>query len=327
MKILVTGGAGYIGSHMVAALGEKGDDVLVYDNLSTGYRDSLLFGKLVVGDLSDTMLLRKTLREFEPDAVMHFAAFIQVGESVREPLRYYRNNSMNTINLLECMSMEGIKKLIFSSTAAVYGHPKIVPITELEPILPINPYGWSKAFIERVLEDLSRARDFRYVSIRYFNAAGADRQTRIGERHYPETHLIPLVLKAAKGEKEHVVINGTDYSTPDGTCLRDYIHVVDLVEAHVRALDYLFSGGASDVFNCGYGHGYSVRDVVNVARSVTGIDFPIHESRRREGDAPVLVADSSKIRQKLGWKPMHEDLSYIVKTAWEWERKVQRSPD
>jgi len=325
MKVLVTGGAGYIGSHMVAALGERGYEVLVYDNLSSGDRDSLLCGSLIVGDLANTLLLRKTLEEFKPHAVMHFAAFIQVGESVREPLKYYRNNTVNAINLLDLVMDLDIKKFIFSSTAAVYGYPKRVPITESDPVAPINPYGCSKAFVEKVLEDLSIAKGLRYVSLRYFNAAGAHPSTRIGERHDPETHLIPLVLKTAKGERESVVIHGTDYPTPDGTCIRDYIHVMDLVDAHIRALEYLFDGGTSDAFNCGYGHGHSVRQVLDVARKVTGVDFPIRESDRREGDAPSLVADCSKIKQKFNWTPRHDDLNYIVKTAWDWERKVRRS--
>ena len=320
-KIFVTGGAGYIGSHMVASLGEKGFDVLVYDNLATGHRDALLYGKLIVGDLQDTPLLRASLHDFKPDAVIHFAAFIQVGESVQEPLKYYINNSVNAINVLDAMKKEEINNFIFSSTAAVYGHPKCVPITEENQINPINPYGRSKAFVERTLEDLSRANAFRYISLRYFNAAGADVLARIGERHYPETHLIPLILKAAKGERENVTIHGTDYDTPDGTCIRDYIHITDLVEAHSQALEYLFSGGKSDVFNCGYGHGYSVREVVDMARSVSGIHFPVIESQRREGDAPILIADSSKIRQKLHWQPLHDDLNFIIKTAWEWEKK------
>jgi UDP-glucose 4-epimerase len=323
MRILITGGAGYIGSHMVAALGEKGFEVLVYDNLSTGYRDSLLFGKLVVGDLGDTIFLRETLREFKPDAVMHFAAFIQVGESVKEPLKYYTNNSVNAINLIHAMMEEGIQNFIFSSTAAVYGHPGRVPIVEGERINPINPYGSAKAFVEHVLRDLSLAKDFRYVSLRYFNAAGADPLARIGERHNPETHLIPLVLKAAKRERDSVVIYGNDYPTPDGTCIRDYVHVMDLVDAHMRAVEYLSNGGKSDVFNCGYGHGYSVRQVLDVCRSVTGIDFPVKESQRREGDSPILVADSSMLKQRLDWKPKYDDLQYIVKTAWEWERNIR----
>ncbi len=324
MKILVTGGAGYIGSHIIAVLGEKGDEVLVYDNLSTGFRDSLLYGKLVVGDLNNRKLLEKTLDAFKPDAVMHFAAFIQVGESVKKPLKYYLNNSVNTINLLDAALNAGVSNFIFSSTAAVYGNPDDVPITEEAPIRPINPYGQSKAFIETVLRDLSLATDFRYVSLRYFNAAGADSQARIGERHTPETHLIPLILKAAKGERDSIIVNGTDYATRDGTCIRDYIHVLDLADAHILALDYLCEGGASDVFNCGYGHGHSVREVIEAARLVTGRTIIVSESGRREGDAPVLVAESAKLRRCLNWKPQYDDLSYIIKTAWEWERKTER---
>jgi UDP-glucose 4-epimerase len=321
MKILITGGAGYIGSHVVAALGEKGYEVLVYDNLSTGYRDALLYGRLVVGDLNDKTLLEKTVRAFKPDAVMHFAAFIQVGESVQEPLKYYSNNSGNTINLLDAMADAGVRNFIFSSTAAVYGNPEKVSITEDAPIQPINPYGRSKAFIETVLRDVSAAKDFRYVSLRYFNAAGADHKTRIGERHNPETHLIPLVLKTAKGERQSIVINGTDYATPDGTCVRDYIHIVDLADAHILALNYLMDGGTSDVFNCGYGHGYSVREVIQAARSVTGKDFTVVESLRRAGDPPTLVADNSKIKRQLNWQSRYDDLTAIIKTAWEWEKK------
>ncbi len=321
MRIFVTGGAGYIGSHMVAALAEKGFDILVYDNLSTGHADALVAGKLVVGDLGDAQLLGSTLHDFQPDAVMHFAAFIQVGESVREPLSYYRNNTMNALGLLEAVTKEGIKHFIFSSTAAVYGNPERVPITEDQTLHPINPYGSSKAFVEKILEDVSHAGDFQYVSLRYFNAAGADPLNRIGERHDPETHLIPLILKAAKGERESLAIHGTDYPTPDGTCIRDYIHVTDLADAHVKALEYLFSGGKSDVFNCGYGHGYSVREVVNAARAVTGINFPVKEAGRREGDPPVLVADNSKIKRTLNWQPRYDDLHLIINTAWEWEKK------
>ena len=252
---------------------------------------------------------------------MHFAAFIQVGESVREPLKYYSNNSGNTVNLLNAMADAGVRNFIFSSTAAVYGNPEKVPILEDAPIQPINPYGRSKAFIETVLRDVSAAKDFRYVALRYFNAAGADHKTRIGERHNPETHLIPLVLKTAKGERQSIGINGTDYATPDGTCVRDYIHIVDLADAHILALNYLTDGGASDVFNCGYGHGYSVREVIQAARSVTGKDFKVVESLRRAGDPPILVADNSKIKRQLNWQSRYDDLTAIVKTAWEWEKK------
>jgi len=321
MRILITGGAGYIGSHVVAALGEKGADILVYDNLSTGHKDSLLYGKLVVGDLNDKLLLEKTIKAFKPDAVLHFAASIQVGESVREPLKYYRNNSGNAVNLLEAMTEHGVRNLIFSSTAAVYGNPVNVPIAEDEAVSPINPYGRSKAFIETVLRDVSLAKDFSYVSLRYFNAAGAEPRARIGERHNPETHLIPLILKTAKGERQSIGINGTDYATPDGTCIRDYIHIMDLADAHILALDYLMDNGASDIFNCGYGHGYSVREVIHAARAVIGKDFTVVESARRSGDPPALVADSSKIKKRLNWKPRYDDLAAIIKTAWEWEKK------
>ncbi len=321
MKILVTGGAGYIGSHVVKALGEKGYDVLVYDNLSKGFRDAVLHGELVVGDLADTALLRRVIKDFKPDAVMHFAAFIEVGESVRDPLKYYRNNAANTLNLLDAMLEHGIAHFVFSSSAAVYGKPETAPIRETEAVKPINPYGWSKAFVETVMEDLSRSSGLRYIALRYFNAAGADPDCRIGERHDPESHLIPLALKAAKGERENIKIFGTDYPTPDGTCIRDYIHVVDLAEAHMRALDHLLNNGASHALNCGYGHGFSVREVVNTVKKVTGIDFAVEEAARREGDPPILVADNSKIKEKLNWKPVHDDLEYIVKTAWEWEKK------
>jgi len=321
MKILVTGGAGYIGSHVVAFLGARGHDVLVYDNLSTGYRDSLLYGRLEVGDLGDTDRLDRAVGEYRPEAVMHFAGSIQVGESVREPLKYYVNNSINTVNLLESMMRHGVGHFVFSSTAAVYGDPRTVPITEDEPVKPINPYGASKAFVEHMLRDLSIAKGLRFVALRYFNASGAEPQARIGERHDPETHLIPLVLKAAKREREQVQVNGTDYPTPDGTCIRDYIHVDDLAEAHLLSLDYLRNGGSSDVFNCGYGHGHSVKEVIQAARRITGKEFRVVESDRRTGDPPVLVADSTKLKDRMNWKPRHDDLEFIVTTAWDWEKK------
>ncbi|MEK6698645.1 MAG: UDP-glucose 4-epimerase GalE [Nitrospirota bacterium] len=321
MKILVTGGAGYIGSHVVKALGEKGATVLVYDDLSKGHRDAVLYGELVVGDLADQALLARTLRAFKPDAVMHFAAFIAVGESVREPVKYYCNNTANTLNLLRGMLENGINKFIFSSTAAVYGSPGKALITETEPLKPINPYGHSKVFVEKALEDMSASQGLRYVSLRYFNAAGADPEARIGERHQPETHLIPLALKTAKGERKSLEIYGADYPTPDGTCLRDYIHVDDLAEAHLISLDHLSGRGKSEVFNCGYGHGYSVREVIDTARKVTGKDFTVENIQRRPGDSPVLVADSSRLKKALNWNPKYDDLEYIIKTAWEWEKK------
>jgi UDP-glucose 4-epimerase len=225
------------------------------------------------------------------------------------------------MNLLEVMLKNGVNRFIFSSTAAVYGNPEKVPIPETEPVKPINPYGQSKAFVEKILEDFDKSYGLKYVSLRYFNAAGADPEGRIGESHNPETHLIPLILKTAKGERESIKIFGTDYPTPDGTCIRDYIHVDDLAEAHILALEYLLSGGNSEVFNCGYGHGFSVREVINVAKKVTGIDFKVEETERRAGDPAVLVADSSKIRNVLNWKPEFDDLEYIIRTAWDWERK------
>ena len=319
MRVLITGGAGYIGSHVVKALGEKGYEVLTIDNLSKGHEEAVLYGEVRRIDLSDREGIRDVLRDFKPEAVMHFAAFIEVGESVLYPLKYYKNNTVNSLILLEEMIYAGINRFIFSSTAAVYGNPVSVPISESESIKPINPYGQSKAFVEKILEDFSRSYGLRYVSLRYFNAAGAEPEGKIGESHNPETHLIPLVLKTAKGEREHIKIFGTDYETPDGTCIRDYIHVDDLSKAHILALEYLLSGGKSEVFNCGYGHGYSVREIIDTARRVTGVDFPVVESERRPGDPAVLVADSTKLQQTLGWIPEFDDIEYIIRTAWNWE--------
>ncbi len=320
-RILVTGGAGYIGSHVVKALGDKGYAVVVYDNLSKGHQDAVLHGKLVVGDLADTKLLDQTVKELNPDGVMHFAAFIEVGESVSNPIKYYQNNVANTLNLLNVLVKHQVDKFIFSSSAAVYGNPEKVPITEDEKINPINPYGQSKAIVERALKDLSTAIEFRHISLRYFNAAGADPEARIGERHNPESHLIPLILKAAKGERQSIRVYGTDYPTPDGSCIRDYIHIEDLVDAHLLSLRHLLDGGKSDYFNCGYGYGYSVKEVVDIARKVTGIGLVVEETGRRAGDPPMLVAESSKLKQKLNWKPKCDSLEYIIKTAWEWEKK------
>jgi UDP-glucose 4-epimerase len=320
-RVLVTGGAGYIGSHVVKALGEQGFDVLTCDNLSKGHRDAVLHGRLAVGDLADAAFLDDLLAEFRPQAVMHFAAFIEVGESVRDPLKYYGNNAANAITLLRAMERNGVKNIIFSSTAAVYGIPQRVPITEAEPRAPINPYGRAKAMVEQVLEDADRSGVLRYVSLRYFNAAGADPEGRIGERHEPESHLIPLLLQAAAGKRKSVSLYGTDYPTPDGTCIRDYIHVEDLAEAHLLALRHLLDGGASDAFNCGYGHGHSVREVIDAAQKVTSGEIPIEVSPRRPGDPPVLVADSGKLKRQLQWSPRYDDLSCIIRTAWDWEKK------
>ena len=318
--VLVTGGAGYIGSHVVKLLGKEGYNIVVVDNLSGGHRESVLYGDFEKGDITDRDFMTDVVNRYRPDAVMHFAAFIEVGESVREPLKYYRNNTAGAINFLEVLCGAGVDCFIFSSTAAVYGIPEKAPIPESAPIAPINPYGGSKACVERVLRDLSDSGGMRYVSLRYFNACGADPEGEIGERHDPETHLIPLVLQAASGRREHISIFGTDYPTPDGTCLRDYIHVNDLAKAHVLALRHLLDGGGSRMFNLGYGHGFSVREVIDAAARVTGIDIPVVESDRREGDPPELVADSSLVRMELGWEPEHDDLDFIVRTAWDWEK-------
>ncbi|MBI5641407.1 MAG: UDP-glucose 4-epimerase GalE [Nitrospirae bacterium] len=322
MKILVTGGAGYIGSHMVKRLGERGHEIVVYDNLSSGYRDAVLYGSLVIGDLSDYGKLCRLFGKEGFDAVIHFAASISVEESVRKPLMYYRNNAANIFHLLEACLRYRVNNFIFSSTAAVYGNPSETPLTEKVSIQPVNPYGFSKMMAEQALQDTSRSSELRYVSLRYFNAAGADPEGELGERHDPETHLIPLAIRAALGSREGVTMFGTDYDTPDGTCIRDYIHVRDLIDAHLLALDYLMSGGSSRVFNCGYGRGYSVREIVEAVRRVTGAEFKVIETGRREGDPPYLIADSSRIRAELGWVPACDDIDYIIKTAWEWEKKL-----
>lgn len=322
-RVLVTGGAGYIGSHAVKALGAQGHDVLVYDNLSTGHEHAVLSGTLVKGDLADGQLLEKTIRTFRPEAVMHFAAAIVVPESVRQPLKYYRNNTVNTLRLIEVCAENGVDRLIFSSTAAVYGIAANRPVSEDALLAPINPYGTSKMMSELALRDLSAAVPaFRYVSLRYFNAAGADREGRIGQAYKDPTHLITRALKTAKGEFPCLEIYGTNYPTPDGTCIRDYVHVDDIAEAHVAALGYLLNGGKSDVFNIGYGHGYSVKEIIRAAKSITKKDFPVVESARREGDPPFLVADNSKVRKVLRWEPKYDDLDHIIRTAWEWEKKL-----
>jgi len=322
-RILVTGGAGYIGSHVVLALGRAGYEVLTYDNLSTGNRDAILAGELVVGDLADKALLSRTVEEFRPEAVMHFAASIEVGESVSNPLKYYRNNSVNALNLLETLRATGTGKMIFSSTAAVYGNPEQLPVTEAAPLQPINPYGSSKMMTERFLADLAQAdAGFRYVSLRYFNVAGADPETRLGQDYANPTHLITRALKTALGIFPRLQVFGDDYPTRDGTCVRDYIHVADLAQAHLDALSYLAEGGSSTIFNCGYGRGFTVTEVVAMARKVTGIDFPVELAGRREGDPAELIAGCAKIRRELGWQPRYDDLEVILRTAWEWEKKL-----
>ena len=321
MRIFITGGAGYIGSHVVKALGKEDHEILVVDNLSTGHEWAVLAGKLVKGDLENKEFLDEIIQDFKPDAVMHFAASIQVEESVRKPLIYYRNNVINTLNLLEIMVKNGVKCLIYSSTAAVYGIPERVPVDESAPLQPINPYGASKVIVEQILRDLAGAEDFHYVSLRYFNVAGADPEGKIGQVYPKPTHLITRALKAAKGESNCLFIYGTDYPTKDGTCIRDYIHIDDLARAHILALNGLVESGNTDVFNCGYGYGFSVKEVVSSVKKVTGIDFRVEETERRSGDPPALIADSNKLRSIMGWRPQYDDLDYIIKTAWEWEKK------
>lgn len=319
--ILVVGGAGYIGSHMVKELLQAGYPVVVLDNLSRGHRELVPGGEFVQGDLGDAAVLDRVFSKHRIGAVMHFAAFSLVGESVEKPLDYYRNNVSCTVELLAAMQRHGVGRFIFSSTAAVYGEPAKVPITEDMPCQPTNPYGASKLTVERLLSECERASGLRYVSLRYFNAAGADASGKLGERHDPESHLIPLVLQVATGERKQIGIFGTDYPTPDGTCVRDYIHVSDLATAHLLSLKRLTDGGASAIYNLGNSRGHSVREVIETARRVTGHIIPETVAARRLGDPAVLVADSSRIRRELGWQPRYEDLSAIVETAWKWHRQ------
>jgi len=323
-NILVTGGAGYIGSHIVRDLGEKGLNPIVYDNLSTGNRESVLYGEFIPGDLEDTGLLEETIRKYHIKSVIHFAASIVVEESVSLPLKYYENNSVNTFKLVRTCIKTNIENFVFSSTAAVYGIPEKIPVPETALMNPINPYGKSKVVTEMLLKDVSSAYPgFHYIALRYFNVAGADRQVRIGQNYKKPTHLMTLALRTALGDYPELKIFGTDYDTRDGTAIRDYIHIDDLSNAHLLALDYLKREKKSRVFNCGYGSGSTVSEVVNAAKVVTGINFTAVPCDRRAGDPPALVADSRLIQAELGWKPQHNDLNYILKTAWEWEKKLK----
>jgi len=321
MNILVVGGAGYIGSHMVKLLGRRGCHVTTLDDLSSGHRDAVLAGDFVQGDMADAELLRSVFAARRYDAVMHFASFIEVGESVREPAKYYRNNVANTLALLAAMRDAGVNQFIFSSTAAIFGTPQYVPIDERHPRAPINPYGRTKNMVEDVLADYQRAYGLRSVCLRYFNAAGADPEGALGERHEPESHLIPLALQAAAGRRAGLSVYGTDYDTPDGTCIRDYVHVSDLCDAHWLALESLRAGAASQAYNLGNGNGFSVLEVIETAKKVTGVDFPVKHEARRAGDPPRLVADSSAIKSTLGWSPQYADLETIVSHAWTYEKK------
>ncbi len=322
--ILVTGGAGYIGSHAVLSLQQAGYEVVVLDNLVYGHRDiatEVLKVELVVGDTSDRALLDRLFASRKIDAVMHFAAYAYVGESVTDPAKYYQNNFVGTLTLLEAMRAASINQFVFSSTCATYGIPTTVPIPEDHPQSPINPYGSSKLMVEQVLKDFDKAYHLKSVCFRYFNAAGADPEGRLGEDHNPETHLIPLVLMTALGKRESVSIFGTDYPTPDGTCIRDYIHVTDLAQAHVLGLEYLLQGGDTSIFNLGNGNGFSVKEVIETAAQVTGREIKAVECERRPGDPPFLVGSSDRARQILGWNPQYADLQTILSHAWKWHQK------
>ncbi len=323
IPVLVTGGAGYIGSHVCKALAQSGYCPVTFDNLSRGHRQAVKWGPFEQGDLRDLTRLRQVIRTHQPVAVMHFAAFTDVGESTQNPLLYYKNNVGGSITLIEAMVESRILHMVFSSSCTVYGKPTVIPLTEAHPIAPISPYGKSKAIIEDILSACDQAHSMRSISLRYFNAAGADPDGDIGENHQPETHLIPNVLKAALGIGDPLRVLGNDYDTPDGTCIRDYIHVTDLAAAHVLALKYLLAGGSSQRLNLSNNQGFSVMEVIEVAQQVTKQSIPFTIGSRRMGDAPCLIGDSSLARQVLGWDPVYADLATIVEHAWRW---IQSSP-
>lgn len=319
--ILVVGGAGYIGSHMVKLLHRAGCEVTVFDNLATGYQDAVVGGHFVLGDLADRDQLANLFKVYRFDGVMHFASYIQVGESIRDPRRYYRNNLSNTQNLLDVMCDHGLYYFIFSSTAAIFGEPQQIPMPETHPKHPISPYGRSKWMVEQMLTDYDTAYGLKYVCLRYFNAAGADPEGEIGERHDPETHLIPLILQAVSGRRPSVTVFGSDYDTPDGTCIRDYIHVNDLCDVHALALQRLWQEKRSTVYNLGNGDGFSVQQVIDTASQVTGLSVPVTYGDRRSGDPARLVADATQAQQELGWRPRYSELATIIEHAWRWECK------
>ncbi len=320
MRILVCGGAGYIGSNMTAMLACQGHTPVVFDNLSKGHITAVGDAEFVNGDLADCELLVRTLKEYKIEAVMHFAAFIEVGESAEEPLRYFHNNVCNTQSLLSAMEAAGVDKFVFSSSAAVYGMPARVPISENSPTEPINPYGETKLAVERMCHYQNKAGKLRYAALRYFNACGAGADGRLGEDHRPESHLIPLIIQAAMGRRENIKIYGTDYSTPDGTCIRDYIHIEDLCRAHLLALNKLQTD-TELIYNLGNGKGYSVREVIEMVKKVSGSDFAVVETGRRAGDADVLTSNAGKAKSELGWEPEIADLEQIILTAWKWHNK------
>ena len=326
MNILVTGGAGYIGSHVVKQLGEQTDHkITVLDNLVSGFRESVLYGDFIEADLSDFAAIEKIIKEGNYDAVIHFAASLVVPESVEKPLKYYLNNTANTANLIKQCIDYGVKKFIFSSTAAVYGEPSPdqVPVTEETQTAPINPYGSSKLMSETVLKDTAFAYDdFNYIALRYFNVAGASVDGKIGQSTKNATLLIKVAAETALGKRDKMYIFGDDYPTEDGTCIRDYIHVEDLAAAHIKALEYLEQKQKSGVFNCGYGHGFSVKEVIETMKKVSGVDFPVEMKERRAGDPAILISDNSKIRNEMGWNPKYDDLELICKTGLEWEKKI-----
>jgi UDP-glucose 4-epimerase len=321
MNILVCGGAGYIGSHMVKMLTEAGHQVTTFDNLSTGHREAVKWGKLVVGDLLDEPVLRQLFADNRFDAVMHFSAKSLVGESVVEPAGYYRNNVIGTLHLLDAMRAAGVKRFVFSSSAATFGNPESDRIDENHPQAPINPYGETKLMVERMLRDYADAFEFRSVSLRYFNAAGADPSGEIGESHHPETHLIPNVLKAALDPQQKLKVFGQDYPTPDGTCVRDYIHINDLCQAHLLALGYMDNRAGAFGFNLGNGQGFSIMEIIQAAEQVTGQKIPFESCDRRPGDPPILVANAARAKKELGWQPQYVNITAILKTAWDWHRK------
>lgn len=321
--ILVVGGAGYIGSHMVLALREAGYRVVVLDNLSKGHAEAVLDAELIVGDMSDSAVLARIFTQYPIMGVMHFASFIEVGESVRLPAKYYQNNLAATLNLLDAMLKHDVKTFIFSSTAAVYGEPQYTPIDEKHPLAPINPYGRSKWMVEEILKDYSHSDGLRFASLRYFNAAGADPEGRLGECHEPESHLIPLVLQVALGKRDDINVYGNNYPTPDGTCLRDYVHIVDLCQAHLLALQQLVAGERQIICNLGTGKGFSVQEVIEMARQVTGHAIPVKQIERRPGDPAILVANADKAKNMLGWQPAFEELEMIIKHAWHFAQKKQ----